>query len=316
MENFENKQSNNPNDEISIIDLFSVFIKYRKLIVFGTLIFSILIILVITIFNGNSAKKDDLYSVEFTIPFLINKNDVNTLIDYDFANDTVLKLKNVNTVANINKDFNVFNYNFNNQIFDQLSYNKFIYDILQKKYYDVKLNGTKSAIILTVKTNSIETSEKFVANIVNSVNEEYYDFLLPLVSNKLDVLNNILDNANGIENNTIILNIANPDEILNNKKDLKNTNTFISENELFKEQLGLQTILKNDIEIFDTVKNPLILKQDVKSIYTIYIVVVFGVFFCFVFLAFLLNALKNIKADKISSEKIKLAWISGKKLFP
>ena len=93
MENFENKQSNNPNDEISIVDLFSVFIKYRKLIVFGTLIFSILIILVIAIFNGNSAKKDDLYSVEFTIPFLINKNDVNTLIDYDFANDTVLKLK-------------------------------------------------------------------------------------------------------------------------------------------------------------------------------------------------------------------------------
>ena len=103
MENFENKQSNNPNDEISIIDLFSVFIKYRKLIVFGTLIFSILIILVITIFNGNSAKKDDLYSVEFTIPFLINKNDVNTLIDYDFANDTVLKFKDVNSIANINK---------------------------------------------------------------------------------------------------------------------------------------------------------------------------------------------------------------------
>ena len=121
---------------------------------------------------------------------MINKNDVNTLIDYDFANDTVLKFKDINTVATINKDFNMLDYDFSRQPFDKLNYNKFIYDIIQSKVYDAKLNSTKSEIILTVKTHSVEESKKFVENIVNEINEEYYNFLLPLVSNKLDLLSN------------------------------------------------------------------------------------------------------------------------------
>ena len=35
-----------------------------------------------------------------------------------------------------------------------------------------------------------------------------------------------------------------------------------------------------------------------------------------VFLAFLLNAINNIKADTVASEKIKSAWENGKKIFP
>lgn len=294
MENFENKQINNNDNEISLIDLFSVLIRYRKLIIFGTLLLSILAILGFSVLKGNNENQKELYRVEFTIPFLINKNDVNTLIGFDFVNDTVLKFKDINTVATINKNFNMLDYDFSRQPFNQLSYNKFIYDVLQKKVYDTKLNSTMSEIILTVKTHSVEESEKFVKNIVNEINEEYYNFLLPLVSNKLDLLNEILDN----------------------NKNKVSLNAVINENDLLKEQLGLQTILKNDITIFDTVKSPLVFKHDAKSIYPIYILIIGGIFCLFVFIAFILNAIKNVKSDKKSVEKIKSAWTAGKKLFP
>ena len=172
----------NTNDEISLIDIFSVFIRYRKLIIFGTLLLSFIVILGLFVIQKDS--KTETYSVEFTITFLINKNYINGLIDYDFANDSILKFKNLNAVANINKECNMFNYNFTEQPFNELQYNEFIYDMLQNKVYDVKLNSTKSAVIVTVKTFSVEESEKFVSNLVNKINEEYYDFLLPLVSNK------------------------------------------------------------------------------------------------------------------------------------
>lgn len=281
----------NTNDEISLIDLFTVFIRYRKLIIFGTLLLSFIAILGLFVIQKDS--KTETYSVEFTIPFLINKNYINGLIDYDFANDSILKFKNLNAVANINKECNMFNYNFTEQPFNELQYNKFIYDMLQNKVYDVKLNSTKSAVIVTVKTFSVEESEKFVSNLVNKINEEYYDFLLPLVTNKLDVLNEVLDNR------------------LNT-----NINPVMNENELLKEQLGLQTILKDDIEVFDGVKTSLVLKQNPKSNKKLYLLIVIGSFCCFVLLAFLLNAIKNIKSDEKASEIIKSAWESGKKLIP
>ena len=65
MENFENKQINNNDNEISLIDLFSVLIRYRKLIIFGTLLLSILAILGFSVLKGNNENQKELYSVEF-----------------------------------------------------------------------------------------------------------------------------------------------------------------------------------------------------------------------------------------------------------
>ena len=78
----------NTNDEISLIDFFSVFIRYRKLITLGTIILSVLAILGFYLLYEKDQSKEDTYNVEFSIPFLINKNYINGLIDYDFANDS------------------------------------------------------------------------------------------------------------------------------------------------------------------------------------------------------------------------------------
>ena len=284
----------NTNDEISLIDLFSVLIRYRKLIILGTIILSILGILGFYLLSGNKQNSNEVYNVEFIIPFKINKNYINTLIDYDFANDSVLQLKNVSTVANINKEFNMLNYSFDNEPFNQLDYNKYIYEVLENKIYDVKLNPTKSAILLNVKTNSIEESEKFVGTLVSNLNEQYYNYLLPLVSNKLEVLNDIFDS----------------------RKEYGNFNPIINENELLKEQLALQTILKNDIEIFDTVQTSLVLLNDKDSKLKVFMLIILGSFCLFIFIAFFLNTVKNIKSNKFAFDKINSAWNSGKKIFP
>ena len=290
MENCENKV----NEEITLVDLFSVFIRYRKLIILGTIILSILGIFCFNLISKYNQNSNMTYSAEYIIPFKINKNYINGLIDYDFANDSVLKFKTIGTVANINKEFNMLNYSFINEQFNQLDYNKFIYDVVENKIYDVKLNPTKSAIVLSVKTNSIEAAEKFVKTLVDNLNKQYYDYLLPLVSNKLEVLNDIFDS----------------------RKQYGSFNPIINENELLKEQLGLQTILKNNIEIFDTVQTSLVLLNEKDSNLKVYILIVIASFCVFVFIAFLLNAIKNIESNKFAFDKINSAWNSGKKLFP
>lgn len=289
MENLENKIPHE--DEISLIDLFSVVLKYRKLIILGTLIVTFIAFILFFVLPKFS-KKDQVresYSIEYSIPILSSKR-IDNILNYNLGNDVVQRFSNLNSIANFNKTYNVFNYNFEKHDFNQLKYNKFIQNLVNAKDYFVKLNTTKSDLLININTHSIEICESFILNFIEVLNKKYYEFLLPQIETRLEILDEIIADNNDINNNDIV-------DILN-------------------EKLELQTILKNGLVVLKDGGYSFVINNNNNNNMLKLVICAFAGFFIFTFLAFFLNAMRSIKEDKIVTKKIKSAWTEGKKLFP
>ena len=281
MDNIE--QKTDENEEISLIDLFSVLLKYRKFIVIG----SILLIFITSIVYISYVKYKDkvlnYYDIEFTIPISNKIKYLNNVVNYDLLNDTVVRFKDLGYIAKINEKYNVFYYDFNKSNFNQLDYNEFINTKVNSGFYQVKLNSTKSSLIINLRTYSVDNAKKFISEYIQKLNSEYRNYFSIEIENRILLLQEIIDNNNANK------------EIFAEKHELENLNK------------DTVTLFIDDFSIFITKNNDILLK---------FIIIIFASFFIFIFVAFLLNAIQNIKSDKEASAKIKNAWEKGKKLFP
>lgn len=271
------------NEEISLIDLFSVLIKYRKFIICGTLVFSLLLVASFFLINFCKGNSINNYNVQISIPVSNKIKYIGNVVNYDLLNDTIVRFKDLNYIAKLNEKYNVFYYNFNKPNFSQLKYNEFINKKLTDGFYNVKFNSTKSNLIIDVKTYSVKNVRSFINEYIQKLNTEYREHFEVEIKNRIGLLQ----------------------EILNNNK---------NDNDIIKEKYELETIDKDTVTLFDSDFSIFVTKD---NNYVVKILIIFfASLFIFVFLAFLLNAIKNIKADKVASSKIKSAWNDGKKLFP
>lgn len=281
MDNIE--QKTDENEEISLIDLFSVLLKYRKFIVIG----SILLIFITSIVYISYVKYKDkvlnYYDIEFTIPTSNKIKYLNNVVNYDLLNDTVVRFKDLGYIAKLNEKYNVFYYDFNKSNFNQLDYNEFINTKVNSGFYQVKLNSTKSSLIINLRSYSVDNAKKFISEYIQKLNSEYRNYFSIEIENRILLLQEIIDNNNANK------------EIFAEKHELENLNK------------DTVTLFIDDFSIFITKNNDILLK---------FIIIIFASFFIFIFIAFLLNAIQNIKSDKEASAKIKNAWEKGKKLFP
>lgn len=281
MDNIE--QKTDENEEITLIDLFSVLLKYRKFIVIG----SILLIFITSIVYISYVKYKDkvlnYYDIELTIPISNKIKYLNNVVNYDLLNDTVVRFKDLGYIAKINEKYNVFYYDFNKSNFNQLDYNEFINTKVNSGFYQVKLNSTKSSLIINLRTYSVDNAKKFISEYIQKLNSEYRNYFSIEIENRILLLQEIIDNNNANK------------EIFAEKHELENLNK------------DTVTLFIDDFSIFITKNNDILLK---------FIIIIFASFFIFIFVAFLLNAIQNIKSDKEASAKIKNAWEKGKKLFP
>lgn len=281
MDNIE--QKTDENEEISLIDLFSVLLKYRKFIVIG----SILLIFITSIVYISYVKYKDkilnYYDIEFTIPISNKIKYLNNVVNYDLLNDTVVRFKDLGYIAKLNEKYNVFYYDFNKSNFNQLDYNEFINTKVNSVFYQVKLNSTKSSLIINLRSYSVDNAKKFISEYIQKLNSEYRNYFSIEIENRILLLQEIIDNNNANK------------EIFAEKHELENLNK------------DTVTLFIDDFSIFITKNNDIRLK---------FIIIIFASFFIFIFVAFLLNAIQNIKSDKEASAKIKNAWEKGKKLFP
>lgn len=281
MDNIE--QKTDENEEISLIDLFSVLLKYRKFIVIG----SILLIFITSIVYISYVKYKDkvlnYYDIEFTIPISNKIKYLNNVVNYDLLNDTVVRFKDLGYIAKLNEKYNVFYYDFNKSNFNQLDYNEFINTKVNSGFYQVKLNSTKSSLIINLRSYSVDNAKKFISEYIQKLNSEYRNYFSIEIENRILLLQEIIDNNNANK------------EIFAEKHELENLNK------------DTVTLFIDDFSIFITKNNDILLK---------FIIIIFASFFIFIFIAFLLNAIQNIKSDKEASAKIKNAWEKGKKLFP
>lgn len=282
----ENLEKNKEQDEISLLDLFAILIKYRKFIVLGTVLTVLIFSIFLFIIPKFKTPPKEVYNVEFSIPILF-ENNMSELLGFNFANDVIFKFSELNTISEINKNNIIFDYNINN--FNQLNYDKLIQNNIKNKNYLVNLNSSKTAILVNIKTYSIENAISFIKNFINKLNNDYSILCTPIIDTKLSVINDIINKK---------ISDVNFDGILTEKVNLK----------ILKDNIG--NIISKEYSTFIT--NEVINSNNISKLF----LACFGGLMFFIFLAFVINALKNIKSDKSSVEKIKSAWNEGKKLFP
>ena len=136
------ENNDNVYDEISLIDLFSVLIKFRKLICIITFLLTVFIFIFCLL---NKKISMSVYNVEYNIP-IINNERINDLLNYDLSSDLILKFSNLYTIANLNKELPLFYFNAEDSFFDENDYNYFIKKQQIKNNYLVSINENESAI--------------------------------------------------------------------------------------------------------------------------------------------------------------------------
>ena len=288
MENLEDNYKNE--DEISLLDLLSVFVKYRKLIIWGTVVFALLVSIFLFFLSKSSDNQEQLYLIDYNITVYSNMSIFSNIVSFDIVYDTNNKLNDKKLISEINKNILVFDYDFNSSNFDVLEYNQFILELFNDKEYLAELSKTKNNFLLSIKTINPENSDLFVNELINVVNNEYREFLLPLIQKRINEINLLLPQYSSDE------------------KEIKD--------KLLNEKITLTELSNENFNILQTNFSKFIVREKKHSLLLKIIIVWFASFFIFIFIAFLLNAIQNIKSDKEASTKIKNAWEKGKKLFP
>lgn len=289
MNEIENNAPLAEDDEISLIDLFSVLIKHRFLIIAGTVIVAALCIFYLFFFPKiNKSADKHAVTIEYTyqinsLPLALEKelgyNDQKQKVVVSLAN---YQLTSLTFLADKVKQYNPFDADFSKMTSYQ--YNRYVQNLTTNKKYSVEISPMQTSLTvkLTVPENNISVSNQFLQDMVNQTNAEIENFLFP----KLD---SIEKSASAVSLNTSSA----------SAQSLKDT------------ELIIRNFRASYNGFLTSAGEPFILLEPLGRLKKL-IIVVFAAFFVFVFIAFLLNAIDNIKQDPEASEKIKTAWDGGK----
>lgn len=297
----ENQENIKENEEISIIDLLAVLIKYRKLIIIGTIIPAVIAALwlfvakpILKPVEMPETETKAVYTIRLThMPQkLYDELWRNYVIGWDFNGRIINDFSNPVLMGALYEK---------NQFADLCEEGKgeeYIKNLIQSKVITCanSLDMTYS-ITINMPTFSLEKFQKFV--------EEYVEYENNLVKEIY-----IGDNINLIELRckrlikdveTLNPKTVNFSDIQNAIDTLEAIEKWRKENKPFFEIEGKPVIT--------TITPPAPPKEPkVKEL----IIVAVASLFIFIFIAFLLNAIQNIKDDPVSSQKIKDAWKEGK----
>ena len=302
MSEIENKTIIKDDDEISLIDLFAVLIKYRFMICFGTIIAALVVgayLFVLPKFAKiESVNKEVkiIYSYKInTLPDAIEKaftsnlekkNNVKNLV----ASICEYNLKNTPVLASEIKAYNPFG--SSEAQLAEIEYNNFIDSLILSKKYDAKINviETNVEISINVPRERIDETNNMIDDIIAKTNNEIESYVFP----KLDGLEMSVPEA--------LSSIQSGD------------NSLIAFQMIEENKALIQNFRKSYKSFIEKRSEPFVtsLEAPRSSKAKKLIIVVFAVFFVLVFIAFLLNAIENIKQDPEASDKIKSAWVGGK----
>ena len=288
----ENKQTQE--DEISLLDLFAVLIRHRKLIVFGTGIVTVLAIIwlfVVPLFSKKSAVQSAQvsYTVRVQpIPISISGKLPNSkeITPIYLATYTTQRLPFL--VEQI-KRMNVFT---DNTDMTDYEFNAFVQGLLKENKIKIQSSplGTEYEIILSIPINKIGDASVLINNMLRDVDVELQNYYLPLI-------NTLSQNTEVSIEKAMTLQTGASD--ISSLQSLQELATDINE------YLG-------SFEGFLVVRGEPFVVPEGRGRVKKTIIIFFASFFVFVFIAFLKNAIANIKADPVSNKLITDAWNEGK----
>ena len=289
---------NNNEDEISLIDLFAVLIRYRKLIVIGTLAvalaaFAWLFVLPKFVPSLNKKTLTISYALKTerlpasVLPFVNNYSILWTAINY---------MKDVRVLADVQREFSIFA--DEKKASSVSAYNKQIQDAIDKEKFVVKTSPIVDtiAVILKIPVEKKEFADDFIKKIAKMASDYIETDLMPEIDTLEDNADRILEKYGEMG--------------LSEKKASASASASASVN---------YADISSDIKSFKTKHDEFVKSLDDAFVVTDpagramkFIIAVFASFFVFVFISFLLNAVANIKTDPYASNLIKKAWDEGK----
>ena len=290
MENSDKNITKNNDDEISLIDLFAVLIRYRKLICIGTAAVTLLAVFILFGLpfvqkNADSHKLNMTYTVSITP---IDKS-VSNFFPQDVVQLAAYNLNRPQFLAEEHKLFPVFDKETNK--LTDYQYNSFIMR-LQNKKIKITVSPLKNLIeiYVVISQENKELCDQLIKDMVLKTEKQLEEYLLPEIEKakqaNFEALKKI---ETAINNNTDLSTIQKMQEL-----DSK-----------------FQQFLFSFSSFIYLMPEPFIVLEPLGRLKTLSIVF-FASFFIFIFIAFILNAIRNIKADSEASSIIAHAWDSGK----
>ena len=291
MSEIENKTNVNEEDEISLLDLFSVLIRHRIMIIAGTIaafIIGTAYLFIIPKFNSEADQH------EVTIEYSFQITSLPLALEQELGLEDqkiVLKLSEYNLnrlrfVADEIQEFKPFGDSIDEMT--PYEYNRFIQNLVTKNKYAAKASplGTEITITLQVPEVNISIADKMVNDMVQKTSAAIEEFIFPKL--------------NAVEKN-----------VNESLKYVTDTTLSTSLQKSKDTQILIQNFRASYSGFLHLNGEPFILLEPLGRLKKL-IIIVFAVFFILVFVAFLLNAVDNIKQDPEASDKIKTAWDGGK----
>ena len=293
MSEIESNTINSADDEISLIDLFSVLIRHRMMIIIGTaaafVLTGVYLFLVPVLFPKSMTREITVqYNVTVaSVPGSIagqlpgKVSNLKSAVNNEFS-DPVFLVKEL-------KKNNPFVTEGGKPLTD-VQLNQMAQDLLKDKKIAIRNASIRDEVTFRIPEDNLEIATKMVDSMVVSVNSSIEGVFLSevekLKKTRQETYNEILkaysENSNISDAQSLMLIVRQIDDFMQ----------------------GYTIIAERDVEPF-VVLEPL---GRVKKL----IIATFAAFFIFVFLAFLNNAIYNIKKDPEASGKIKAAWDNGK----
>lgn len=277
------------NQEISFIDLLAVLIRYRVLIILGTLIFTGVAVLYTTIlpkfFPSMNTRS---ITVTYTLEIRELPSDVQRILSNSQASITLLTMSRLQNQSFFAEQYKKLFEDKKNIPKDDYEYNIMIQQY-QKNNYSVSKSEIPGTLFVTFTIPDIEEYREkvssFMEDSIDLINSELKSTIMPQINAMLTLLKEI--------------------DMKENTNQERNMSTYLQDQ---KNMLQLEYVVKNYDSFVEADDIPYIvpLQQDSK-LFTI-IIVAFASFFLFVFIAFTLNAVKNIKQNPQARQTISDAW--------
>lgn len=277
------------NQEISFIDLLAVLIRYRVLIILGTLIFTGVAVLYTTIlpkfFPSMNTRS---IAVTYTLETRELPSDVQRILSNSQASITLLTMSRLQNQSFFAEQYKKLFEDKKNIPKDDYEYNIMIQQY-QKNNYSVSKSEIPGTLFVTFTIPDIEEYREkvssFMEDSIDLINSELKSTIMPQINAMLTLLKEI--------------------DMKENTNQERNMSTYLQDQ---KNMLQLEYVVKNYDSFVEADDIPYIvpLQQDSK-LFTI-IIVAFASFFLFVFIAFTLNAVKNIKQNPQARQTISDAW--------
>ena len=299
MENIETTY--NDEEEISLIDLFAVLIRFRKMIILGTVIVTFLAGLylfllpkIIPAFNNKNVSVN--YTVELkSYPKTISKGLTDLGLAYDFEKNLTYAFKNYPLIAREYKKNPFMGPDFPK---DSREYNYFIKDLVTTKKITINSNiGSSYSLDFEVPEEELETLDRFVKDFLEMLNKGVTDKTSESIDELERKSKQSLKELSSAASVSVSSSISFSDAA--------------TEQTLRETLQDIESLKNKPVSFYTTDEEPFILNVAQGRVKKL-IIVCFAAFFIFVFAAFAKNAVLNIKADPEASKTIQNAWEAGK----